>query len=147
MKKINSIYDILDLAMSAELKAHELYRDMAAMVENEWMSKAVEGFAQEELQHYSKLKAIMAGRKVFRHEEISDLGISEILEDVQPHANMEYRELLAFAAKKENLSQKLYNKLASIFSEPELRDTFLKLANEEAGHKRRFEMQYKLLTS
>jgi rubrerythrin len=147
VKKLNSIYDILDLAMSAELKAHELYRDMSTMAENEWMSKTLEGFAQEELQHHKQLKAIMSGRKVFKHEEVSDLGISEMLEDVQPHANMEYRELLAFAIKKENLAHRLYNKLASIFSEPDLRDTFLKLANEEAGHKRRFEMQYKSLTS
>jgi rubrerythrin len=147
VKKLNSIYNFLDLAMSAELKACELYREMAAMVENEWMSKTLEGLAQEELQHHAKLKAVKAGRIVLKDEEVSDLGISETLEDVQPHANMEYRELLAFAIKKEDLSHRLYSRLASIFSEPELRDTFLKLANEEAGHKRRFEMQYKSLTS
>ena len=132
--------------MSAELKAYELYGHMAAMAENEWMSKTLEGFAQEELQHHAKLKAIKAGKFVLK-EEVSDLGISETLEDVQPHENMDYRELIAFAIKKENSSHSLYKRLASIFSEPELRGTFLMLANEEAEHKRRFEMQYKSLTS
>jgi rubrerythrin len=36
--------------------------------------------------------------------------------------------------------------LASIFSEPELKDIFLKLAQEEANHKRRFEIEYDLMT-
>ena len=147
MKKLNSISNILDLAMSAELKAYQLYTDMAAMVENVWMSKTLEGLAQEELMHHAKLKAVKAGRKTLKQEQVTNLGISEMLEDVQPRADMKYRDLLAFAIRKENLSHKLYNKLASIFSEPHLRDTFLRLANEEADHKRRFEMQYQSLTS
>ena len=147
MKKLNSISNILDLAMSAELKAYQLYTDMAAMVENVWISKTLEGLAQEELLHHAKLKAVKAGRKTLKQEQVGKLDIPEMLEDVQPHPDMNYRDLLAFAIRKENLSHKLYNRLASIFSEPHLRDTFLRLANEEAEHKRRFEMQYKSLTS
>jgi rubrerythrin len=147
VKKLNSIHNILDFAMSTELKAYELYTDMAAMVENVWMSKALEGFAQEELRHHKKLKAVKAGRKLLKHDQVSNLDFSEMLEDVQPHPDMEYSELLAFAIRKENLSHRLYNKLASIFSEPHLKETFLRLASEEADHKRRFEMQYQSLTS
>ncbi|NIP28044.1 MAG: ferritin family protein [Phycisphaerae bacterium] len=147
MKKLNSISNILDFAMSAELKAYQLYTDMAAMVENIWMSKTLEGLAQEELRHHAKLKAVKAGKKALKLEQVSNLDISEILEDVHPNPDMKYRDLLAFAIRKENLSNRLYNKLESIFSEPHLRNTFLKLANEEADHKRRFEMQFKSLTS
>jgi rubrerythrin len=60
---------------------------------------------------------------------------------------MNYRELLMYAIKKENVSYGLYSKLALIFSEPGLKETFEALANEEAAHKRRFEMQYESLTS
>jgi rubrerythrin len=37
--------------------------------------------------------------------------------------------------------------MASIFSEPELKDIFLKLAKEEANHRQRLEIEYDLMTS
>ncbi len=147
MKKLNSIDDVLDFAIGGEIKAAELYMKMAAMAENPWMCKTLEGLAQEELQHRRKLKAVRAGKIALEREEGGDLGIAETLEDIQPHPDMDYRELVVFAIKKENVSYGLYSKLASIFSEPELKNIFLQLAEEEAGHKRRFEMQYEWLTS
>jgi rubrerythrin len=146
VKKLNSIDKILDFAIDGEIKAHELYMKMAATVENPWICKTIEGLAQEELRHRKKLEAVKAGKIALELDEIGDLGIVEMLEDVKPHAKMDYRELLAYAIKKENISYKLYTRLASIFSEPELKDIFLKLAKEEADHKLRFEMQYEWLT-
>ena len=55
---------------------------------------------------------------------------------------MDYRELLVFDIKKENVSHRLYSTLVSIFSEPELKALFRKLAEEQADHKRRFEIEY-----
>jgi len=147
MKKLTSIEGILDFAIGAETKAHELYLKMAAMAKNPWVSKTIEGMAQEELQHKRKLKAVRAGRIALEREDVGDLGIADTLDDVEPHAEMDYRELVRFAVKKEAASQKLYSRLASVFSEPELRETFLRLAAEEADHKRRFEMQHDWLTS
>ena len=147
MSKINSMADVLDFAISAESKAAELYMKMAGMVENPWMRQTLESFAQEELGHRKKLKAVKVGRLFLSSEDAGDLGIAETIEDVKPHANMDYRELVAFAIKKENISHSLYTRLASIFTEPELKDTFEALAREEAEHKRRFEMEYESLTS
>jgi rubrerythrin len=146
MKKLNSIDKILDFAIDGEIKAHELYMKMAAMVENPWICKTLEGFAQQELQHRKKLEAVKASKITLELDEIGDLDIAETLEDVKPHAKMNYRELLAYAIKKEDISYGLYTRLASIFSEPQLKDIFLKLAKEEADHKLRFEMQYEWLT-
>jgi rubrerythrin len=50
--------------------------------------------------------------------------------------------LLAFAIKKENVAHRLYATMSSIFSEPESADLFCKLSEEEAAHKRRFELEY-----
>ena len=61
MKKLNSMSDVLDFAIAGESKAAELYTKMAAMPENPWMRETLEGFAQEELQHGKKLKAVNAG--------------------------------------------------------------------------------------
>ena len=147
MKKITSMADVLDFAIAGENNAAELYMKMAAMVENPWMQKKLEDLAAEELQHRKKLKAVKTGWSALAREDPGDLGIAETLNDVKPHANMDYRELLAFAIKKENTSHGLYSRLASIFTEPELQETFEALAKEEAEHKRRFELEYESLTS
>jgi rubrerythrin len=120
---------------------------MATMVENAWMQKTLEKLAAEELRHRRTLKAVKVGRRALTREDVGDLGIAETLEYVKPHPKMDYRELLVFAIKKENTSYTLYTKLAVVFPEPKLQDTFLELAKEEAEHKRRFEMEYESLTS
>lgn len=147
MKKLASIREILDFAIAGEVKAHELYMKMATMVNNPWMSKTLEALAQEELQHRAKLNAVKAHKIALEREDVGELGIAETLEDIKPEADMDYRELLMFAIKKENSSQGLYSRLALIFSEQELKDTFLKLAQEEAAHKRRFELEYEQMAS
>ncbi len=147
MKKLSSMSDVLDFAIAGESKAAELYTKMAAMPDNPWMRKTLEGFAQEELQHYKKLIAVRTGRTALEREDVGDLGLAEKLDNVEPHPDMDFRDLLVFAIKKENVSYGLYSRLASIFTEPELQETFLKLAEQEAEHKRRFEMEYESLTS
>jgi len=147
MNKLSTMNDVLDFAISGESKAAELYTKIAATANNPWVRKTLEGFAQEELQHGKKLKAVRAGRMALKREGVGDLGLAEKLDDVEPHPDMDYPELLVFAIKKENLSHGLYSRLASIFTEPELQETFLALAEQEAEHKRRFEMEYESLTS
>jgi len=147
MKKLSSMSDVLNFAISGESKAAELYTKMATTAENPWMRKTLESFAEEELQHHKKLKAVRAGGIALEREEISDLGIAEKLDDAEPYPDMDYPALLVFAIKKENASYGLYTRLASIFTEPELQETFLALAEQEAEHKRRFEMEYESLTS
>jgi rubrerythrin len=147
MKKLSSMNDVLDFAIAGESKAAELYTKMAATADNPWMRKTLEGFAQEELQHHKKLKAVRAGMITLKREGVGDLGLADKLDDVDPRPDMDYPELLVFAIKKENVSHGLYSRLASIFTEPELQETFLALAEQEAEHKRRFEMEYESLTS
>lgn len=147
MRKIRSMADVLDFAIAGESKAAELYMKMAAIVENPWMKKTLEDLAEQELGHRKKLKAVKTGWSALAREDAGDLGIAEMIEDVKPHANMDYRELVAFAIKKEAASHGLYTRLASVFTEPELQETFEALAREEAEHKRRFELEYESLTS
>jgi rubrerythrin len=125
MRKLRFVDEVLDFAIAGEINAHELYIKMAAMVENPWMCRTIEGFAQDELQHRAKLEAVKAGKIALEREEVGDLGIADTLEDIKPHAGMDYRELLVFA---------------------ELKDIFRKLSEEEADHKRRFEIEYESMT-
>jgi len=149
MMKFGSVDELLDAAIIREIKAQELYAKMASMVENPWMKKVLDGFAREERLHQAKLEAVKAGEITLQEVQTSDLdvGIADNIEDSKPDANMDYPELLAYAIGKENASVKLYTAMSSIISEPELKDMFLKLAREEANHKRRLEIEYDLMTS
>ncbi len=145
--KFKSVDELLDTAIIREIQAQELYIKMAFMVKNPWMCKVIEGFAKEEQQHRIKLEAVKRGKVGLEQKEVANLGIVDELEDIKPHANMDYLELLAYAIKKENSSYRYYTSMASIFSKSELKDIFLKLAQEEANHRRQLEIEYDLMTS
>jgi rubrerythrin len=144
--KYRSVSEVLDAAMRREVQAQELYTKMAFMVKNPWMRKVIEGFAQQERQHLAKLRAVKAGRIELELSD-ADPAFAETLEDVEPHEDINYPELLAYAIKKENRSCKFYTLMASMVSKPELKDMFLKLAQEEANHRKRLEQEYSQVTS
>lgn len=145
--KLSSIGDVLRLAISREIKAQQLYVHMATMVDNPWLQTAIEDIARDERRHKVKLEAVRIGSMDLPHREVEDLGLADILDDIEPHPDMTYRELLALAIKKENSASRLYETMANAWSEPDLKALFKKLAAEEADHKHRFEMQYEQLTS
>ncbi len=147
--KFKSVDEILNAAIIREMHAQELYTKMVFMVENPWMKKVLAGFAQEELVHQAKLQAVKAGEITLKKEDIGDLNteLTDELENTKPSPSMDYPEFLAFTIHKENTSLKLYKSMASLVAEPELKEMFLNLAQEEANHKRRLEIEYKLITS
>jgi rubrerythrin len=55
---------------------------------------------------------------------------------------MLYTDMLVVAMRKEKEAFKLYTDLAAAAKEENLRTIFLGLANEEAKHKLRFELEY-----
>ena len=146
MEKFGSVEEILDFAIGREIEAHQLFVKLAAMVESPETCKIFEKLAGEELEHKAKLEAVKAGELTLEPSEIDSLGLAGSVEEIKPHAKMDYRELLALGIKKEDKSYKLYTKLASKAQSPELKNIFLRLAEEEAGHKMRFEIEYDLET-
>ncbi|KPL21583.1 MAG: hypothetical protein AMJ75_09720 [Phycisphaerae bacterium SM1_79] len=146
MNEFGSIDEVLDFAIGREVEAHEFYVKLAGMVEKPEMVKVLSDLASEELEHKAKLEAVKAGEITIDEEEIGNLGIADYVEKVEPHAKMSYVELLVVGMKKEEKSRKLYSDLASIAQKQELKDMFLKLAQEEAEHKLRFELEYDLTT-
>ncbi|MCP4258714.1 MAG: ferritin family protein [Planctomycetes bacterium] len=145
--KFESVDELLDAAIIRETQAQELYIKIAFMVKNPWMRRLLEGFAQEEMQHRIKLEAVKRGKIGLEQKQVGNVDIDDTFEDIKPHANMDYLELLEYAIKKENGSCRFYTSMASHFSEPELKDIFLKLAKEEANHRQRLQTEYDLMKS
>jgi rubrerythrin len=146
VKKFKSVEKILDFAISREIDAQAFYVKLAGLVENPKLVKVLSDLAVEELEHKAKLEAVKAGKGEIGEQEVGKLNIVDYAKDVQPHPKMSYVDLLVVGMKKEETSRRLYSELAAIVQEQKLRDIFLKLAQEEAQHKLRFEFEYDLMT-
>ena len=146
MKTFRSFDEVMNFAIGAETEAIDFYRMLADFVEKPEMAEVLSGLALQESEHRSKLEAIKAGRRVMDEEAVGDLGITDHVEDVKPYAKMNYVDLLVVGMKKEEAARKLYADLASIAQTQELQGILLKLAQEEAEHKVRFELEYDLTT-
>jgi rubrerythrin len=145
-RHFDSVDEVLDFAIARENEAHLFYVRLADMVKKPELVKAIRVFADEEVEHRVRLEAVKAGEAAIKKEEVGNLKIADYVADVEPHPNMDYAEMLVVAMKKENLSYQLYTNLAAISLTNELRDIFLKLAQEEAEHRLRFEYEYDLAT-
>jgi len=143
MKDFGSAEEVLNFAIAREEEAAAFYRSLAGRAQWPWMTKTFEQFAREEDGHKAKLVGIQQGKlSVPTREKISDLKIGDYLVDVEPTGKLDYQEALIVAMKREKASFKLYMNLADVVDDAALRDLFLVLAQEEAKHKLRFELEY-----
>lgn len=139
----NKIDEILDFAISEEEAAAEFYAGLAERAEHPSMREVFEGFAREEQGHKASLLAVKAGDIVVRAKgDVLDLKIGDYLVDVEPSPDMGYQDALIVAMKKEKAAFKLYQDLAAIVQDEKVKAVFLALAQEEAKHKLRFEVEY-----
>ena len=141
MDKIDSVDEILEFAIAREVEANQLYTYMAGRMENPEMRKVCEDFAEEELEHKAKLELEV----MKRGEVVSGIYISDYMMDVGNEVDMDYKELLVFAIKKEEISVDLYTDLAAVVKDKESHEALLSLAEEETEHKLRFENEYRSL--
>ena len=139
----NQIDEILDYAIEREQGAHDFYTELAARMETVAMKEIFRQFAAEEMGHKAKLQSIKQGKRLVPQPgKILDLKIADYLVDVDPAAALDYQKALILAMKREKASFRLYSDLANAAATADLRDTFLALAQEEAKHKLRFEVEY-----
>ena len=141
--ELTTIDQILDYAISNEEKAAALYYDLAEKVERPGMREAFLHFAKEEEGHKARLLKIKQGEiPAVSEEKVANLGITETLEKPETRPNMTYQEALLFAMKAEKAAFVLYTKLAEMTTDASLQRVFKNLAQEEAKHKLRFEIEY-----
>ena len=145
--EFRSVDDVLDFAIANEEEAFAFYNDLAHKVKRPGMHEVFQQFALEEKGHKEKLLAVKrdgapdllgassAGGPV-------DLKMSDYLVDVKPKEDMDYQDALILAMKKEKAAFRLYTDLARQAGSGALRALFETLAEEEAKHKLRFEIEY-----
>lgn len=143
MNNFGSVDEVLEFAIGKEEEAAQFYTDLAAKMERPAMRKVFEDFAREELGHKKKLADVKQGKRLISAEKkVADLKVGDYLVEVKPRAGMDYQEALILAMKNEKAAFKLYHDLASTTEDETVRQLFMALAEEEAKHKLRFELEY-----
>ncbi len=141
--ELDTVEKILDFAIEREEEAAVFYTDLAAKMDQQHMKDVFLGFAKEEKGHKAKLEAVKGGHElVLEKRKILDLKMADYLKDVKPTSGMTYQQALITAMKAEKAAFKLYSDLAEAAEKQSMKELFLALAQEEARHKLRFEIEY-----
>ena len=141
--EFTSADSILEFAIAREEESYQFYVRLAARTERPWMQRVFEEFSKEELGHKASLQKVREGKRKLRSESrVLDLKMSDYLVAGQANDDMDYQQALIVAMKKEKVAFKLYTDLADRVDDERLRTMFLGLAQEEAKHKLRFEIEY-----
>ena len=139
----DSVDEILDYAIEREQEAADFYSGLADKMEHRHMKSVFLGFSAEEQGHRAKLLVVKAGQQVVASDQkIQDLKIGDYLVDIELRTDLSYQEALILAMKAEKVAFRLYNDLATVADDSRTKSLFLGLAQEEAKHKLRFEIEY-----
>jgi len=143
-KTFGSVNEVLDFAIAREIEASEFYTALAGRMDSPAMRQAFLDFAREEQGHRARLEAVKRGEYSFGSgaKRVQGLGLAEYLVEGKFLDDMTYAEALVLAMKKEKAAFRLYMDLAEAAESEGLRSLFLSLADQEAKHKLRFEIEY-----
>ena len=75
-------------------------------------------------------------------EQVADMKISDYVVTEESGPDMDYQDALILAMKQEKVAFRLYLDLAEQVDNEDQKALFLSLAQEEAKHKLRFEIEY-----
>ena len=144
MKSFESIEAVLEFAIAREEEAALYYQYLASKMKVEHMKQTFLDFAEEERGHKAKLMEVREGTLVLTEgEAVIDLKIADYtVKSDKSDEDLDYQEALVLAMKREKASFRLYTNLAEMTPDEKMKALFRAMAQEEAKHKLRFELEY-----
>lgn len=138
--------EVLEFAIARELEAYHFYSILAAQAKAPAMRQTIEEIAAEELQHKEslELEIIKTGQTVKIETVPSPKKIS-VTETEGFKSEINYLDLLLIAIDKEETAFTTYIDMLDSVSDDDTRQTLLAIAQQEAIHKYRFELEYNTL--
>lgn len=138
--------EVISFAAMREEEAHAFYVDLAQKTTDPFIAQIFNDFAKEELKHKNMLLDIdLSGiEKMFESimEKRDDVNLAEHFQPVEPEPDMDFKEALIIAIKREEQSCNLYSLLAESTGDDDLSLLFVAIAKEEERHKQRLEKTY-----
>ncbi|MEN6386789.1 MAG: ferritin family protein [Phycisphaerales bacterium] len=148
MAKTGSILDILRVGIARETEANVFYNLLSQYVNNPDIVQICKEFAAEELEHKAnlELEVFKLGETTSKNSTITSKPLDYMV-DLSKVMNLNYPDLLILAMAKEKEAFRFYIELYSLTDKQEFREVLMEMAEEEARHKLRFEIQYDLYVS
>ena len=147
MSKSSSTVEILEFAIAKEMEAYHFYMALAGRVDDHKITRVLEEMAEEELEHKRKLELeiMKLGRAVSTENKKGRPSDDYILVDKSVVLDMDYKDVLLLAMEKEDAAFRIYVNLVGTIADEQSQEVLLSLAQEEVGHKLRFQAEYDAL--
>lgn len=140
---MNTFDEVISFAIKREEDAIQGYGSMIEVAKTPGISKLLQELQEEERKHKKLLQELTEGKvESYVPTKVIDLKISDYLEEDTLDAEMDFQQLLIFAAKKEQSAVKLYSKLTEEAESEELKKLFEFLVEQEKSHKLKLETEY-----
>lgn len=135
--------EIIEFAIDREREAVQFYRELQDIVQFAPRRELLRELEDMEKGHIKVLENIRTGKTSARTiPTVLNLRISEYLVPAPPTPQMSYQDIILTAMKREETSLRLYDDLAKLSADPQLKELFMRLSAEEAKHKLHFEKIY-----
>ena len=143
MGRFKSVTEALDFAISEEQGAAVFYTMLAREARSADMRLVFELFAREECAHKTKLEGVKEGKSLLEaSDRVTELLVTDYRVDRESTRADTYQGALLLAMQKEKAAYRMYNDLAQATNVQTLQHLFRGLAQEEANHQLRFELEY-----
>jgi len=144
-KDIKTVKDAIAVAVKKEVRAYNLYMNTSKKVKSPGTKAMLIELAEEEKRHQKILENVVAEEKydgLGADIPKTSLGIADFLVATEITENATPQEVMIFGMKEEEKAFNFYTDLKAHFSGTDLETLFDKLAEEERGHKIKFEREY-----
>ncbi len=145
--KTNAVDDLLVEAMNSEIEAETFYAKAAGKAQSEAGKKLFSELASFEHNHLERVKTIIESRNKgtkmdipVAHPELPEIK-PELEGEFEPNKD-EIVELLTLGIKAEQEAQHRYKEIAEQLDDPEGKELFSSLAEDERRHHALLEAQY-----
>ena len=133
------------MAINKEIEAQSFYLELHNRVKDPEARQTLFFLANEEKKHQEFLSRYQkgeAGPQALSDSSIIDYKIAEHLEQPDVSGNIDSKDVYLVAAHRELNSFNFYKGLAEMHPQGDVREIFLKMANEELKHKEKVEYLY-----
>jgi rubrerythrin len=130
--------EILDFAMQMEKDGENYYRELAAKVKEEGVSRILLMMADDEVKHYKIFQAMKKGNPEMEGTRVL-AGAKNIFEGMKGQQDFKFdgteRDALEKARKVEEKSESFYREKSEEVSSEQHKELFQRIADEERRHK------------
>ena len=139
----SSFQDVIDFAIKREEEAIESYAGMIEKTRMPGLKELLADPRDAEKKHKKSLPNTSSDKiPAPKIKDVTDLKISDYLVEEPTSPDMNFQDLLIFAAKKEKKAADLYSQLSDRSDDPELKKLFDFLVQQEKSHKLKLEKEY-----